>query len=350
VAVNSVTPNFPSGTLESTGVPTDAAISGNGFFLTQKDGLSQYTRAGNFTTTSQGQLTTQNGAFVMGYPAVNGVISASQTLAPLVVNKGQLIPANATTAMQNQTNLNASAAVGDTFSTPITVFDSLGNSHVLTNTFTKTGANAWSYSISLPGADTGAAAPTVVSTGSLTFNGDGTLATPTVPITGIAITGLADGASNMSVTWNLKDSAGNSLVTQSASPSATANTFQDGYGVGTLSDFTITSDGTIEGAFSNNQTLALGQIALATFANPQGLQAVGQNSFQTTLSSGAAVVGAAGTGGRGTITGGSLEQSNVDIATEFSNMIVTQRGYQANARVVTTFDQLTQDAINMTQA
>ncbi len=103
-------------------------------------------------------------------------------------------------------------------------------------------------------------------------------------------------------------------------------------------------------SFSNNQTLALGQIALATFANPQGLQAVGQNSFQTTLSSGAAVVGVAGTGGRGTITGGSLEQSNVDIATEFSNMIMTQRGYQANARVVTTFDQLTQDAINMTQA
>jgi flagellar hook protein FlgE len=350
VAVNSVTPNFTSGTLESTGVPTDAAISGNGFFLTQKDGLAQYTRAGNFTTTSQGQLTTQNGAFVMGYPAVNGVISPSQTLAPLVVNKGQLIPANATTAMQNQTNLDASAAVGDTFSTPITVFDSLGNSHVLTNTFTKTGANAWSYSISLPGADTGAAAPTVVATGNLTFNGNGTLATPTAPVTGIAITGLADGASNMSVTWNLQDSAGNSLVTQSASPSATANTFQDGYGVGTLTDFTITSDGTIEGAFSNNQTLALGQIALATFANPQGLQAVGQNSFQTTLSSGAAVVGAAGTGGRGTITGGSLEQSNVDIATEFSNMIVTQRGYQANARVVTTFDQLTQDAINMTQA
>jgi flagellar hook protein FlgE len=350
VAVNSVTPNFTSGTLESTGVPTDAAISGNGFFLTEKDGLAQYTRAGNFTTTSQGQLTTQNGAFVMGYPAVNGVISPSQTLAPLVVNKGQLIPANATTAMQNQTNLDASAAVGDTFSTPITVFDSLGNSHVLTNTFTKTGANAWSYSISLPGADTGAAAPTVVATGNLTFNGNGTLATPTAPVTGIAITGLADGASNMSVTWNLQDSAGNSLVTQSASPSATANTFQDGYGVGTLTDFTITSDGTIEGAFSNNQTLALGQIALATFANPQGLQAVGQNSFQTTLSSGAAVVGAAGTGGRGTITGGSLEQSNVDIATEFSNMIVTQRGYQANARVVTTFDQLTQDAINMTQA
>jgi flagellar hook protein FlgE len=117
-----------------------------------------------------------------------------------------------------------------------------------------------------------------------------------------------------------------------------------------LSDFTITSDGTIEGSFSNNQTLALGRIALANFANPQGLKEVGQNSYETTLSSGAPVVGTAGSGGRGTITGGSLEQSNVDIATEFSSMIITQRGYQANARVVTTFDQLTQSAINMVQS
>jgi flagellar hook protein FlgE len=350
VAVNAVTPNFSSGTLEATGVPTDAAISGSGFFVTQDNGVSEFTRAGNFTVDSQGNLMTQNGASVMGYPAVNGVISPSQTLAPLQINQGQLIPALATTSIQSQTNLNASAAVGDTFSTPITVFDSLGNSHVLTNQFTKTGSNAWSYQITLPAADTGGTgAPTVVATGNLTFNGDGTLATPAAPVTGIAITGLADGASNMSVTWNFKDAAGNSLMTQSASPSATATTFQNGYGVGTLTDYTINSDGTIEGSFSNNQTLALGQIALANFSNPQGLQAVGQNSYLATLSSGAAVIGVAGNGGRGTITGGSLEQSNVDIATEFSNMIITQRGYQANARVVTTFDQLTQDAINMTQ-
>jgi flagellar hook protein FlgE len=350
VAVNAVTPNFTPGTVEATGVPTDAAISGSGFFVTQKDGVSEFTRAGNFTVDSQGNLMTQNGASVMGYPAVNGVVSPSQSLAPLQVNQGQLIPALATTSIQSQTNLDAGAAVGDTFSTPITVFDSLGNSHVLTNQFTKTGANAWSYQISLPAADTGGTgAPTVVATGNLTFNGDGTLATPAAPVTGIAIAGLADGATAMNVTWKLQDASGNSLITQSASPSATATTFQNGYGVGTLTDYTINSDGTIEGTFSNNQTLALGQIALANFSNPQGLQAVGQNSYQATLSSGAAVVGVAGNGGRGTITGSALEQSNVDIATEFSNMIITQRGYQANARVVTTFDQLTQDAINMTQ-
>ena len=350
VALGSVTPTFTGGNLEGTGVPTDAAITGNGLFVTEKNGVMEYTRAGNFTIDAQGQLTTQNGQLVMGYPAVNGVISPSQTLAPLMVNQGQLIPGAPTTAIQTQTNLDASSAVGASFSTPITVFDSLGTSHVLTYQFTKTGSNAWSYQISLPAADTGGTGvPTVIGTGNLTFNPDGTLATPAAPVTGIAITGLADGAADLNITWNLQDAGGTSLLTQSSAPSATANTFQNGYGSGTLADFNITSDGTIEGSFTNNQTLALGQIVLANFANPQGLLRLGENSFQTTLSSGAPAIGVAGSGGRGTITGGSLEQSNVDIATEFSNMIVTQRGYQANARVVTTFDQLTQDTINMKQ-
>ncbi|HEX3351519.1 MAG: flagellar hook protein FlgE [Terriglobales bacterium] len=350
VALGSVTPTFTGGNLEGTGVPSDVAITGNGLFVTEKNGVSQYTRAGNFTVDSQGQLTTQDGQLVMGYPAVNGVISPSQTLAPLMINQGQLIPGAPTTALQTQTNLDASSAVGTSFSTPVTVFDSLGTSHVLTYQFTKTGSNAWGYQLTLPAADTGGTgAPTVVATGNLTFNPDGTLATPAAPVTGIAIAGLADGAANMTMTWNLQDAGGNSLLTQSAAPSATANTFQNGYGSGTLSDYSINSDGTIEGSFTNNQTLALGQIVLANFANPQGLLRVGQNSFQTTLSSGAPAIGTAGSGGRGTLTGGSLEQSNVDIATEFSNMIITQRGYQANARVVTTFDQLTQDTINMKQ-
>jgi flagellar hook protein FlgE len=350
VALGSVTPTFTGGNLEGTGVPTDAAITGNGLFVTEQNGVMAFTRAGNFTVDSQGQLTTQDGQLVMGYPAVNGVVSPSQSLAPLVINQGQLIPGNPTTAIQTQTNLDASAAVGTSFSTPITVFDSLGTSHVLTYQFTKTASNAWNYNITLPAADTGGAgAATVISTGNVTFNPDGTLATPAAPVTGIAIAGLADGAADINMTWNLQDATGNSLLTQSSAPSATANTFQNGYGSGTLSDFSITSDGTIEGSFTNNQTLALGQIVLANFANPQGLLRLGENSFQTTLSSGAPAIGTAGSGGRGTITGGSLEQSNVDIATEFSNMIITQRGYQANARVVTTFDQLTQDTINMKQ-
>jgi flagellar hook protein FlgE len=350
VAIDSVTPIFTNGNLQATGVPTDAAITGNGFFVTEQNGVMQFTRAGNFTVNDSGQLITQDGQLVMGYPAVNGVISPTQTLAPLQVDQGQLIPGVATSTIQTQTNLDAGAAVGTSFSTPITVYDSLGTSHVLTYQFTKTAANAWNYQITLPAADTGGTgAATVVSSGALTFNGDGTLATPAVPVTGIAITGLADGASAMNITWNLQDKTGSSLVTQTSASSSTANTAQNGYGSGTLTDFNIAADGTIEGSFSNNQTLALGQIVLANFSNPQGLVRAGQNSFQTTLASGAPVIGVAATGGRGTITGGSLEQSNVDIATEFANMIVTQRGYEANAKVVTTLDQLTQDTINMKQ-
>jgi flagellar hook protein FlgE len=350
VTLNSVTSQFTDGTLKVTGVPTDAAISGNGFFVTEKNGVQQYTRAGNFTLDSAGQLMTQDGQLVLGYPALNGVVSTTSSPGPLVINQGMVIQGATTTQMQSQTNLNASAAVGDTFSTPITVYDSLGTSHVLTYQFTKTGTNAWSYQISLPAADTGGTgSPTVLTSGSLTFNGDGTLASPSSPVTGIAITGLADGAQDMSLSWNLQDAAGNSLVTQNSSDSTTSTTYQNGYASGTLQTFNIESDGTIEGQFSNSQTLALGQMALANFANPQGLIRMGDNSFATTLASGAPVIGIPGTGGRGVLNGGSLEQSNVDIATEFSNMIVTQRGYEANARVVTTFDQLTQDTINMKQ-
>jgi len=350
VSIGSVSPLFTDGSLQATGVDTDAAITGNGFFVIQQNGVQEYTRGGNFTINQFGQLTTQDGALVMGYPAVNGVINPSQNLSPIVINKGQLVPGAATTTMQTQTNLDASAAVGDTFSTPISVYDSLGTSHVLTYQFTKTAANTWGYQITLPAADTGGAgAPTVVASGTMTFNGDGTLATPAAPVTGIAINGLADGASAMNLTWDVQDVNGNSLITQTNSASATANASQNGYSAGTLLSFNIGADGTIQGSFSNSQTIPLGQIVLSNFANPDGLLRAGNNSFITTLAAGSAVIGVAGTGGRGTITGGSLEQSNVDIATEFSNMIVTQRGYEANARVVTTFDQLTQDTINMKQ-
>ena len=351
VTVAAVTSNFNNGNIQPTGIDSNAAINGDGFFVVQQNGGGmEFTRAGNFTVNNTGQLVTQDGQLVMGYPALNGVVNPGQGLSPLQVNPGQLIPASATSTLQMQTNLDASAAVGTNFSTPMTVYDSLGTSHVLTFQFTKTGANAWNYQITLPAADTGGVgAPTVISNGALTFNPNGTLAAPTGTINGIAVNGLADGASPLALTWNLQDAAGNSLLTQSASPSSTSTTFQNGFGSGTLLNYSIGSDGTIQGSFSNNQTLALGQVVLANFTNPQGLVRMGQNSYESTLSSGAPVIGVAGTGGRGTLTGGSVEASNVDIATEFSNMIITQRGFQANARVVTTFDQVTQDTINMKQ-
>jgi len=350
VDISSVSTNFDNGTVNDTGVPSDVAITGNGFFITQAaNGSAQYTRAGNFSVNNQGQLVTADGDTVMGYQAVNGVVKQSATLAPLYVGQSVVSPPSATTTLNQQTNLNSSAAVGTTYSVPLTVYDSLGQSHVLTFNFTNTAAGAWSYTITLPAADTGGTGnPTTISTGNLTFNSSGNLATPTGnSITGIQITGLADGAANMNLTWDLTGPNGSSLLTQVAAASATATTSQNGYASGTLQSYTVEADGTIDGQFSNGQVQALGQIALANFADPQGLQLTGNNNYVPTLSSGAAVVGAPQTAALGTLTGGALEASNVDISQEFTNLIITQRGFEANARMITTLDTVTNDTVNL---
>ena len=354
-SVGSVSSDYTAGTLENTGVPTDAAINGNGFFVTQLNGQTEYTRAGNFQVSNDGYLTTQGGQNVMGYPATNGVIS-NTGLTPLQVGVGTGIPATATTNLQMSMNLNANGGVGSTFSAPMTVYDSLGTSHELTFNFTQTGANAWSYTATVPGADVGASTATAtVGTGTMTFDSNGNLSTingaavssSTPSISGISLTGLTDGAAQMNLSWTVLDSSGNSLVTQTSTASATSASSQNGFASGSLNSFAIGTDGTIEGSFSNGQSVALGQVALAQFGNENGLSQVGGNSFQSTVASGQAVVGVPGSGGLGTLTGGSLEESNVDMATEFSNMIVDQRGFEANAKAITAFDQVMQDTINI---
>lgn len=355
---------FTQGSVSATGVPTDVAIQGSGFFVTQKDGVISYTRDGTFSVDQNNFLVTSDGQQVLGFPAVNGVINTGQGAVPLQLGAGTISPPTATQNVQLTANLNAGAAVGDTFSTPITVFDSLGASHVLTFTFTNTAANTWSYSLSVPSTELnpvvpsggGAAVPQtgILSTGTLTFNGNGVLTGPTDAggnlenVTGIVITGLADGANDMTFNWNLLN--GNTpVMTQVAAPSSTSSTKQDGNSSGSLVDFSIGPDGTVTGSFTNGSTAALGQVTLASFANEEGLQRVGNTDFVPTLASGQAVVGIAGTGGRGSLSGGSLELSNVDIATEFANLIVAQRAFEANAKAVTTFDQITQDTINLKQ-
>ncbi len=152
----------------------------------------------------------------------------------------------------------------------------------------------------------------------------------------------------MTFNWNLANGT-TPVITQVAAPSSTSSTQQDGSSSGTLSGFSIGADGTVTGTFTNGKTAALGQLALASFSNVQGLERVGNTDYTETLASGQAVVGTAGTGGRGTLAGGSLELSNVDISTEFSNLIIAQRAFEANAKAVTTFDQITQDTINIKQ-
>lgn len=352
VGVSSMPGSFIQGNVDPTGVDTDVAINQDGFFVVQKGGAVTYTRAGNFSIDVNDNLVTDEGQLVLGFPVVNGAVSTGQGLTPLQLGRGTISPPTSTHSVELGTNLNAAAVVGGadgSYSTPITIFDSLGASHVLTFTFTKTGGNAWNYSISIPSAEVGATGTsTVLKSGTLAFNGSGTLTTPAANVTGIAINGLADGANNMTFDWKLYDN-GAPMISQVAAPDGTSSTQQDGSGSGALAQFSIGTDGTITGSFSNGKTAVLGQLALATFANVQGLLRTGNNGFSETLGSGQAVIGSPGTGGRGTLEGGALELSNVDIAKEFAAMIVAQRGFQANARVVTTFDQITQETINLKQ-
>ena len=615
----SVISAFTQGTINSTGVPTDMAIQGSGFFMEQNGTTTLYTRAGDFAQNASGYLVTTNGGYVLGYPAVNGVISPSQTLAPLQISAGQISQPNATTKVELTMNLDASGAaaaaatgtltatgnatagdtitiagttysfvstlgstpnevlissastgaeaatlanlveainngptgkgagtdysdgtnangqvtaaagpgagqvtltaanagtagnsiattvtlggsskfgasfgsatlaggvVGASFSEPVVVYDSLGNSHTLTFNFTKTSAatpatgtltatgnavandtvtiggttytfvsslstnptvanqvlissastgaeaatlanlaaainggpgegtdysdgtvasasvtatsgattlslsaksagtsgdsvattvgsdnsstfgasfggatleggldSSWSYQITIPAADViGASAPVVLTngSGSLTFSSSGVLTSPAANVADVNVTNLADGANGLSLTWQLFDpTTGTAEVTQVAGKSNVSSTQQDGYTSGALQSFTINSDGTLQGAFSNGQTLTLGQVALATFQNTQGLQLNGANTFLATPSAGIPSIGAPNSGGRGTILGQSLEASNVDMTTELSDLIVAERDYQSNARAISTADQMINYVLTM---
>jgi flagellar hook protein FlgE len=352
VQVTGTTSNFSNGDVDTTGIDSNMAIQGNGMFVVQSPngGETAYTRDGDFTVNSSGQLVTPSGQLVMGYGATNGVVSTSGILSPITVDGTGSVPGEATANFQMTTNLDSSATVGTTFSTPITVYDSLGTPQTLTVQFTNTGVGAWSYAITLPAAATGGTgAPTTITSGTMTFDQSGNLLTPAGgSVTPIAITGLADNAKNMSLTWNLDTPGGTtSTITQLNSASATSATTQDGYGVGTLTGFSVASDGTIQGQFSNDQTQALGQVALASFGNVQGLSQGNDGDYQATPASGAAVLGVANAGGNGSIQGSAVEESNVDLSAEFSNLIVAQQAYEANAKALTTFDQIAQATIQL---
>jgi flagellar hook protein FlgE len=353
VAVSSTDSNFAEGNLNATGTSSNLAISGNGFFVTRgTNGAQDFTRAGDFTTNNAGQLVTPSGDLVLGYPAVNGVVNTSTALQPLQV--GSITsPAVASTTVGVTANLDSDTAIGATApSSTLSIYDSLGSAHTLSVSYTKTAAGNWDYTVALPSADVvaGATGDTTVGSGTLIFNSSGQL-DPTSTIGPISIPTLADGAKSPLTLSGPFGTAADPTITQTAMPSATSATTTDGFASGTLanSNFTVQPDGTIEGTSTSGNTLALGQVAVASFANNQGLASVGNNDYQPTAASGAAVIGLAGTGGRGTVVGGSVEQSNVDIATEFAKLIVAQQAYSANAKSITTFNTLSQATLAMIQ-
>jgi flagellar hook protein FlgE len=344
VSVAAIESQFTQGSIVATGNATDVAVNGNGYFVLGEGASDIYTRDGNFGLSNTGALITQSGLPVLGYPAVGGVVNTNAPLTAINIPVGQVEPPQATSTLSMTANLDASATVGTTVPGQITMYDSLGISHVATVTYTKTAVNTWSYSIALPAGDAAASANT---TGTLTFNSGGNLIAPAADVAGINFTGLTDGAANMSFTWNILGASGAPTITQTAAASAVSTTNQNGYASGQYQSFSIQPDGTVEASFSNGQQLAVGKLALANVANPEGLQLLGDSNYATTLASGTAAIAASGTAGLGTFQGASLEESNVNISAEFSDLIIAQRAFEANSKAVTTFDTVAQETINM---
>jgi flagellar hook protein FlgE len=341
---------YTQGTLTTTGGATDAAIQGNGFFVVQNSSnQTLYTRDGSFQVNSSGTLTTATGETVQGWPAVNGVVNPNGPTGNLTLPLGTLTAATPTTSMGLTVNLNSTTATGDSFSAPIQVYDSQGDPHTLTVQFTNNGANSWSYSVSVPPGDLTSGSTAPLATGTMTFDSNGNLTSPAAtdgPID-IKVPGLADGAADMDVSWNLYNSAGTSTMTQYDQASGEGAATQNGFAAGQISTVALQNGGQLVATYSNGQSSVVGQVALASIPNPQSLQSVGDNNLQATPSSGTITTGAAGSGGLGQIVAGSLESSTVDIASEFTRMLSYENSYQAASRVITTSDQLLQDTINL---
>jgi flagellar hook protein FlgE len=364
--IGSIDTQFTQGTLETTGNNTDLAIQGNSFFMVKKDAQTFYTRAGNFQVDANGSLVSGNNGFVLqGHGAVNGKLQDGIT--DLKIPLGQVAPANATTKVTISGNIDASANVFDkgTATTldaldpdqrsleanknafkdfSITTYDSLGTKHELKLVMWKTASNEWDWKVDPSNmAVTNAGVTETAGTHPIKFAADGSIDPSTVP-PALSFTPADGGA-----TVNLKLDLGTGLngLSQFAGSSNAVMREQDGYTNGELQNFTVDSTGTILGSFTNGTQQILGQVALADFNNPEGMQRVVDNMYQVTANSGEAVVGFAGEGAVSSIAAGTLEESNVDLAREFTDMIVAQRGFQANSRVITTSDQMLAELVQM---
>jgi flagellar hook protein FlgE len=344
---------FSQGAIQASSGPLDVAIQGDGFLVVRESNTNSvlYTRGGNLQVNKEGQLVTATGFRVQGWNEVNGTLDTTKPATDVMVPVGSLRSPVATSAISFDLNLDASATAGpppSRFSTSIEVYDSLGGSHVVSVTFDKTAnPGEWSYSMGFPDSDL-ATPPFTALTGTIQFDASGKLAAPLVtdPMPAITVTGLANGAADMNVTWNLYHGASPRL-TQYSQPSAVAANAQDGFAAAQLVKVGIGDGGAILAQYSNGQQVAVGQLSMASIRNPESMIAVGNNNFQLSARSALPAIGVPGTGGRGQIMGGAVEFSTVDIAREFTNLIVLQRGYQANARVVTAVDEISQETINL---
>jgi flagellar hook protein FlgE len=357
----------------TTSSPTDLSISGNGFFVvnTASDGTgtTEYTRAGSFTPNSSGNLVNSAGLYLMGYQ-VDSSGNTGTTLVP--VNTSSLSgSASASTTISMQANLQSTSTVdssytaGDMaagnvtpdFSRTINVYDSQGGTEPINFSFIKTAANTWAYEASYAGASTNLSSTGPISEGTLSFNTDGSLAnvngnspasgaiSMTIPFD-TTTSGLAPQVLSVNfgaTTTGGIQSSGSVGLTQDATASIFNGSTVDGEAFGSVTGVTVGTDGTVTAQFSNGQSQSAYKIPIATFANEDGLGQVSGNAYVATKASGTANVNNANTGPAGSIASNSLEGSTVDLATEFTNLITTQRAYSASARIITTADQMLQE-------
>jgi flagellar hook protein FlgE len=343
-----VAQQFTQGNLTTTANPLDLAINGDGFFRVSQNGTISYSRNGQFQLDKDGYIVTNQGARLTGYAADGNGIIAPGAPTELRIQRGDLAPritSQASVVMNLDARKGALPAAGfnatdpSTYhgSTSMSVYDSQGNEHAVALYFLKTADNTWSVFAQADGAPVGAGA-----LGVLTFQADGTLDTTattlpfalSVPVTGGAATPIAI-------------DLGFGATTQFGALTTVNELTQDGYASGKITGFTVSRDGTILGRYSNGKTLAQGQVALAAFVNPQGLSPMGGNLWSESAASGQPLIGAPSSGSLGTLQGGALEESNIDLTQELVNMITAQRVYQANAQTIKTQDSVMQTLVNL---
>ncbi|HOV65882.1 MAG TPA: flagellar hook-basal body complex protein, partial [Bacillota bacterium] len=290
-----------------------------------------------FSTDGDGILVDYEGRKVLGWVAdYSGVLPTDRTgdnLTPLSIQIGSNMPAKATKNLQWIKNLDANSDVGATKQSAVTVYDSLGSTHTILMKFEKTSnTNEWSWTATYGNNQIG--------TGVIKFNPDGTLLSPTAGAT-LTLDPTGGASQGQAITMDFSN------LTQVAGPTTVESGAVDGWPTGTLESFSFDSSGVVSGFYSNGKNLVLGQIALANFRNPSGLIKLGNSLFIESNNSGRVEIGPAGTSGRGTVAPAALEMSNVDLAEEFTQMIITQRGFQANSRVITVSDELLQELVNL---
>ncbi len=420
VKVSTIAQQFTQGNITNTSNSMDIAISGQGFFrMVDQNGAITYTRNGQFQLDKSGNIVNSQGFKLSGYPATNGVISAAQPV-PIQINAADLTP-KATANVTMGLNLDSRMALPTitpfdpnnpqsyNSSTSLTVYDSQGSSHVAALYFAKTGPNAWNSYLTVDGNKVPAAGTALTA---MTFNTNGVLTSPTLPVTsasfnpvpapisavgasvaagGTLISGPATASLLVGATVTGGDlpagttitaiNSANSFTVSAPSPAGFAattltvvnpasagaqtinfdftgtsqfggnfgvnTTTQDGFTSGRLSGFTTSPDGTILGRYTNGQSRALGQVVLANFTSPQGLQPLGNNAWAETASSGGPLVGTPGSSSLGVLQSSAVEDSNVDLTAELVNMITAQRVYQANAQTIKTQDQVLQTLVNL---